>query len=70
MILIDRKIYNAVSRVNAKFSDVAFFNLVIKDLIDRQLIDRMSKSTSEEIYFGSVVTPMGERFLSYISFPS
>lgn len=68
--LDDAKIHKAILSINPKFTDISFFNMIIKDLIDRQLIDRMSKNVTEDTYLSSVVTQMGEYFLNYIKFPN
>lgn len=67
---LDAKIHKAAISVNPKFADISFFKMILKDLVERQLIDRMSKNVPEETYLGSVVTKMGEYFLNYIKFPN
>jgi hypothetical protein len=60
-------IYNAVKSFKPKFEDVGFFNLVIKDLVDRGLVNPMTISEEEEV-LSKVTTNLGERFLKYIRF--
>jgi hypothetical protein len=66
---IDEQIHKSLVAVKPKFQDINFFNVIIKDLIDRQLIYPQTRNTGDRTLFASVITPMGEKFIRYINLP-
>ena len=55
-------IYKALNSVNPKYSDINFFNIIIRDLEDRELIYPKTRNVSEETYFATVTTNIGKAF--------
>lgn len=67
-IRIDEEIYKAIISVKPKFRDINFFNVIMKDLIDHELIDPTDRNVQQDTYFDICLTPMGKKFLNYITF--
>jgi hypothetical protein len=61
-------VYEALKSVKPKYADVPFFNIIIRDLQDRELINPMTKNVSDETYYATITTKMGKSFLAYITF--
>jgi hypothetical protein len=61
-------IYKALNSVNPKYSDINFFNTIIRDLENRELIYSRTRNVSEETYLATVTTNLGKSFLGYITF--
>jgi hypothetical protein len=64
---INEKIYEALNSIKPKYSDINYFNVIMKDLMDRQLINPMTRNVPEEAFYATVVTNMGKEFLNYIT---
>lgn len=58
-------IYEALKSVKPKYADVPFFNIIIRDLHERELINPMTKNISEETYLATITTNMGKSFKLY-----
>jgi hypothetical protein len=65
---INEEIYVALNSVNAKYADINYFNAIMKDLMDKELISPKTRNVPEEKFYATVVTNMGKNFLNYITF--
>jgi hypothetical protein len=57
-----KDIYAALKRMKPKYVDINFFNVIMKDLIDKELIYPMTRNIPEDEFYATIITHMEKVF--------